>query len=85
MLSPLYECELEAMLINSSILRLTWAAVEEIQSRELLSLPDTALSKLILQQVGRKILLNHEEVLALHDYISAKTLLIRDMAESRPN
>lgn len=71
------------MLINPSILRLTWAAVEEIQSRELLELPDTALSRLILQQVARKILLNGEEVRALHEYISAKLLLIRDMAESR--
>lgn len=71
------------MLINPSILRLTWAVVEEIQSCELLELPDTALVRLILQQVARKILLNGEEVRVLHEYISTKLLLIRDMAESR--
>lgn len=49
------------MLIHPSILHLTWAAVEELQSRELLSLTDTALVRLILQQVVRKILFNGEE------------------------
>lgn len=73
----------EVMLINPSILRLTWAAVDDIQSRELMSLTDTALVKLILQQVARKILLNGEEVYALYEYISARMPLIRDMAESR--
>lgn len=69
--------------MNPSILRLTWAAVEEIQSRDLLDLTDTALVRLILQQVARKILLSGEEVGALYDYISTRMPLIRDMAESQ--
>lgn len=70
------------MLSNPAILRLTWAAVEEIQSRELLLLPDTALVRMILQQVGRKVLLDGEEVYLLYEYVSARMPLIRDMAES---
>lgn len=68
------------MSISPSVLRLAWAVVEEIQNHELLHLTDTALIKLVLQQVTRRILLNSEEARALHDYISTKTLLIRDMA-----
>lgn len=82
-LNSLYNPQSKAMLINPSILRLTWAAIEEIHNRELISLTDTALVKRILQQVTRKILLNGEEVYALDAYISARMPLIRDMAESR--
>ncbi|WP_231510200.1 MULTISPECIES: hypothetical protein [unclassified Fischerella] len=71
------------MLINSSMLRLTWAVIEETASSELLTLTDTALIKLILQQIATKILLSGEEVCALYSYIGSKTALIRDMAESR--
>ena len=71
------------MLINSSMLRLTWAVIEEIPSSELLALADTALVKLILQQLTRKILLTGEEVCVLYSYIGSKTTLIRDLAESR--
>ena len=71
------------MSINSSMLRLTWAAIEETPSHELLTLTDTALVKLILQQITQKILLTGEEVCALHGYLGSKTRLIRDIAESR--
>lgn len=71
------------MIINPSMIRLTWGAIEETQSHHLLTLTDTALVRLILQQVARKILLSREEAYALHEYISSKTPLIRDMAESR--
>jgi hypothetical protein len=71
------------MLINSSMLRLTWAVIEETLSTELLTLTDTALIKLILQQIASKILLSGEEVCVLYGYIASKTTLIRDLAEFR--
>ena len=71
------------MVINSSTLRLIWAVIEEIPSGELLALADTALVKLILQQITRKIMLTGEEVCVLYGYIGSKTTLIRDIAESR--
>ncbi|WP_315787909.1 hypothetical protein [Fischerella sp. JS2] len=71
------------MLISSSMLRLTWAVIEETLSTELLTLTDTALIKLILQQISSKILLSGEEVCALYSYVGSKTTLIRDLAESR--
>lgn len=71
------------MLINSSLLRLTWTAIEEVRSIDLLSLTDTGLVKFLLQHVSRKILLTGEEVCALYEYLSLKITLIRDLAESR--
>jgi hypothetical protein len=65
------------------MLRLIWTVVEEIPSNKLLMLTDTALVKLLLQQITRKILLSGDEVCALYSYISLKTSLIRDLAESR--
>ena len=71
------------MLINSSMLRLTWAVVEEAPPNDLLTLSDTMLVKRLLQQVAQKILLSGEEVCALSGYLGSKVSLIRDIAESR--
>lgn len=71
------------MLMNSSMLRLTWGVIEETLSSELLALTDTALIRLILQQISDRILLSGEEVCALYTYIASKTTLIRDLAESQ--
>ncbi|MER3434306.1 MAG: hypothetical protein C4288_12980 [Leptolyngbya sp. ERB_1_1] len=71
------------MLISSSTLRLIWTTVEEASPSDLLSFSDTALVKLLLQQISRKILLGGEEVCALYDYLGSKMSLIRDIAESR--
>ncbi|MCC5635551.1 hypothetical protein LC593_06750 [Nostoc sp. CHAB 5844] len=71
------------MVIDSSMLRLTWSVVEETPTSDLLSLTDTALIKLLLQQIAGKILLSGEEVCALYSYIGSKMTLIRDIAESR--
>lgn len=71
------------MLVNSSRLRLIWAVVEEIPPSDLLTFPDTALVKLLLQHVTQKVLLNGEEVCALYGYLGSKVTLIRDIAESR--
>lgn len=69
--------------MDSSTLRLVWDVIEETQDSELLNLPDTALVKLLLQRISRKLLLSGEEVCLLYDYISSRTRLIRDLAESR--
>ncbi|MFN6567523.1 hypothetical protein [Dendronalium sp. ChiSLP03b] len=71
------------MVTDSSLLRLTWTIVEETPNFELLSLTDTGLIKVLLQQIASKILLSGEDVYALYGYIGSKTTLIRDLAESR--
>ncbi|RCJ27677.1 hypothetical protein A6770_25380 [Nostoc minutum NIES-26] len=71
------------MVTDSSLLRLTWTIVEETPNFELLSLTDTGLIKVLLQQIASKILLSGEDVCALYGYIGSKTTLIRDLAESR--
>jgi hypothetical protein len=71
------------MLISTSILRLTWAVVEETSPRDLLTLSDTLLVKRLLQHVTQKNLLSGEEVCALYGYLGSKVSLIRDLAESR--
>jgi hypothetical protein len=68
--------------MDSSTLRLVWDVVEETQDIDLSALPDTALVKLLLQRISRKVLLNGEEVCALYEYISARTRLIRDIVDS---
>lgn len=69
--------------MDSSTLRLVWDVVEETQLSDLLTLPDTALVKLLLQRISRKVLLSGEEVCTLYEYISSRTKLIRDIADSR--
>ena len=71
------------MLISSSMLRLTWAVVEETSPSDLLTLSDTMLIKLLLQHVGKRILLSSEEICDLYGYLGSKLSLIRDLAESR--
>lgn len=71
------------MMISASLLRLTWAVVEETSPRDLLTLSDTLLVKRLLQHVAQKILLSGEEVCALYSYLGSKISLIRDLAESR--
>jgi hypothetical protein len=73
----------QGMFINSSMLRVTWSVIEDTPTSDLLTLPDTALIKLILQQIASKILLSGEEVCALYGYISSRISLIRDLAEDR--
>lgn len=69
--------------MDSSTVRMVWDVIEETQSGDLINLPDTALVKLLLQRISRKVLLNGEEVCSLYEYISSRTRLIRDIAESR--
>lgn len=70
-------------MVNPAMMRLTWMVIEETPASKLLTLPDTVLVKMLLQQVASKILLTGEEVGALYDYICSRLGLIRDMAEAR--
>ncbi len=69
--------------MESSMLRLVWNVIDETQSGELLALPDIALVKLLLQRISRRVLLSGEEICTIYEYISKRTRLIRDIAESR--
>lgn len=71
------------MLVSSSILRLTWAVVEETSTSDLLMLSDTMLVKRLLLHVAKRILLSNEEVCVLYGYLGSRLPLIRDLAESR--
>lgn len=71
------------MLVDSSIVRLTWAIVEKTSTADLLTLNDTALVRLLLQQIANRILLDSEEIYVLYGYIGSRTTLIRDMAAAR--
>jgi hypothetical protein len=71
------------MIIDPSTLRLFWAVFEDTQSHDLLALSDTALVKMLLQEVSRRILLSGEEVCMLYGYIGDRRQLIRDLAEFR--
>ncbi|EKQ70535.1 hypothetical protein OsccyDRAFT_0829 [Leptolyngbyaceae cyanobacterium JSC-12] len=72
-------------MLDSSMIRLTWAVIEETQSTNLLSLTDTGLVRLLLQRISKRILLTGDEVCELYDYISSRTMLIRDIADSQFN
>lgn len=71
------------MMLESSTLRELWTVVEGVPCNDLLTLSDTALIAMLIQQVSRRVLLNGNEVGKLHTYLGSKTWLIRDMAASR--
>lgn len=70
-------------LVNSKILRQLWAVVEQTQSSTLLGLSDPDLVKLLLGKIESNKFLNDEETCSLADYISSRTVLIRDLALAR--
>ncbi|MDX2232839.1 MAG: hypothetical protein NW220_24625 [Leptolyngbyaceae cyanobacterium bins.349] len=70
-------------MLNTSLLRLTWSVIEDAQTTDLLALTDTGLVRLLLQKISSRSLLSGEEICCLYDYISSKSMLIRDMAQSR--
>ncbi len=70
-------------MIDSTVLRLLWTVIEESHSQDLLTLSDTALIAMLMQQVSYRVLLTGEEVCNLYTYLSLKLTLIRDMADFR--
>jgi hypothetical protein len=71
------------MTIDPTLLRLLWIVIEDMQSQDLLTLSDTALAAVLLQQVSRRILLGGEEVCSLYAYVGSRLSLIRDIADCR--
>jgi len=72
-----------ATVIDASTMRLLWNVVEEIGSHDLLSLNDSGLMRLVLEEVSHRVSLDGEARSSMVDYIRSKTGLIRDIAESR--
>lgn len=70
-------------MIDSAMLRLLWTVIEDSHSQDLLTLSDTALIAMLMQQISRRVLLSGEEVCSLYAYLSSKLTLIRDMADFR--
>jgi hypothetical protein len=69
--------------IESGIMRIVWSSIETTNRNTLLQLSDTDLIHQIMRQVEKALTLTSEDRKTLMDYISSKTLLIRDMAESQ--
>ncbi|MEA5469879.1 hypothetical protein [Spirulina sp. 06S082] len=69
--------------MNASILRQLWILVEQIQATTLLKLSDTELVTRLLKQLRPGHPFSREEEMFWGQYISSKTLLIRDLAETR--
>ena len=69
--------------IESGIMRIVWSSIETTNGNTWLQLSDTDLIYQIMRQVEKALTLTSEDRKTLMDYISSKTLLIRDMAESQ--
>ncbi|BDA76118.1 unknown protein (plasmid) [Calothrix sp. PCC 7716] len=73
----------ELKAINTSTLRQLWSVIEQTQSSLLLKLSDTDLVQQLLGQLNSQEVLSSEEVNNLSTYLHSKTLLIRDLAQTR--
>jgi hypothetical protein len=68
--------------MSSSILRQLWAVIGETQVSTLLKLSDTDLVKQLMKQLNSKTPLSGEESSTVNAYLSARTLLIRDLVQA---
>lgn len=68
--------------IESKIIHTVWSSVDAINKNTLLQLSDTDLIHQIVNHVDKGSTLSGEERQSLIDYINAKVVLIRDIAES---
>ena len=73
---------LNNILIDPSILRMLWSIASGIHYQDLLNMPDADLSQRIIQEISCRLPLNAEQHGNLNAYLSAKMMLIRDLAES---
>jgi len=69
--------------LELTTIREIWTNVEATNTSTLLQLNDAELVIQLQQQVERRLVLSLEESQFLNAYISSKTPLIRDLAESR--
>ncbi len=69
--------------LELTTIREIWTNVEVTNTSTLLQLNDAELVRYLHQQVELRLALSLEESQSLSAYISSKTALIRDLAESR--
>ena len=69
--------------MDALMLRQIWSTVEKTQAGMLLRLSDTDLTQALLAQIENQCPLSHEESKVASAYLRSKTLLIRDLAETR--
>ncbi|NJL87922.1 MAG: hypothetical protein HC886_21195 [Leptolyngbyaceae cyanobacterium SM1_1_3] len=69
--------------MNASLLRLLWSRIEKTPADILTRLGNDGLVQYLLSQIKDDIYLSPEEYSAVGSYISARSVLIRDLAYSR--
>ncbi len=69
--------------MNTAMIRQLWSIVEESSAKTLVSLDDSDLVSQLLKKLDAKQPLSSEDWSFMKVYISSKTLLIRDIAQSR--
>ena len=69
--------------IESNIIRAVWSSVEAINKNTLLQLNDTDLIYQVMKQIDNAAILTSEDRQSLINYIKARVLLIRDIADSQ--
>lgn len=69
--------------IESNIIRAVWSSVEAINKNTLLQLNDTDLIYQVMKQIDNAAILTGEDRQSLINYIKARVLLIRDIADSQ--
>jgi succinate dehydrogenase flavin-adding protein (antitoxin of CptAB toxin-antitoxin module) len=65
------------------MLRQLWSLIESTQANWLLALDDASLVQWITKQYKQQRALNRDEMSVLNSYVSAKTPLIRALAQQR--
>ncbi|MGF1541066.1 MAG: hypothetical protein ACFCU5_11550 [Pleurocapsa sp.] len=71
------------MILNSKILRTVWTFVETSNPNNLLKLSDREIVQQLIQQVESVLVLSLEDNYHLSQYIASRTVLIRDLADSK--
>lgn len=71
------------MNLETKIIRMLWSLVEKSNPYHLLKLSDGELIKQLIEQVARVSSLSSDESETLSQYIGSRTLLIRDLADSK--
>ena len=69
--------------LDTKIIRMVWALVERLNPVSLLKLSDGELIQKMIDEIEKVSFLSPEDCQTLSKYISSKTPLIRDLAETK--
>ena len=69
--------------LDTKIIRMVWALVERLNPVSLLKLSDGELIQKMIDEIEKVSFLSPEDSQTLSKYISSKTPLIRDLAETK--